>query len=121
MFEHVIGRASAHRLNRRFLAHRAGYEDEGRLGSALARELQRTVAGEFRHAEIGNDDVWREFRERAAILGLGFHAQPFARKAVRAELVDNELGVELAVLDDEDADFCVCTRHAINFRGALRS
>src|SRR3954447_5834977 len=57
LFENVVGRTALERIDRALLAEEAGDDDERRVGSALAGQLQRGKAVEGRQKIVREDDV----------------------------------------------------------------
>src|SRR5690606_25319395 len=68
--DHVVGRPAAQRLDRGFLADRAGNEDERGIGGVLAQDVERPMAAETGQGDVGKHDVGRERLQHGAERGL---------------------------------------------------
>src|SRR5262249_41245491 len=103
LFQHVVGGADLHRLDRHLLAELSRHEDERQLGALLDGELQRRQAVEGRQRKVGQDEVERIALERREELLARLHSRDIAVDAARLEHALDELGVLRVVLEVQDA------------------
>jgi hypothetical protein len=103
VLEHVVLGAGAHGADGDVLADVARDDDERQVGGQAADDVQRQQAAEIRHGVVGNDDVPAAGLE-GPLQGLGvIDALTVGLEAGLSEDPDEQQGVVVGVLDDQQA------------------
>ncbi|OMP13137.1 hypothetical protein COLO4_02214 [Corchorus olitorius] len=104
LLEHIVVGAQAHHLHGVHLTKDARDEDEGRFRCQRPRHAQRLGAGEARQDDVGKDDVVGLLAQGQGETGTLVDDLGLQLEAVPFQLDQDQLGVELAVLYQEDLD-----------------
>jgi hypothetical protein len=117
LLQHVIRRAPLQRLDRDLLAEGAGNEDEGRRWAEPPGHGERAQAIEGGQHVIGQNEIEPAFRDRT--LKLVGRDDPVDRRLEPEPRngFGHELGVERAVLQEEDAQHAVELGHGPAHQG----
>ena len=102
VFEDVVSRAAFEIGDGRLLIERSRHQDERRVGHNAARELERLPSAEAGDVVIAQDDVRRELAQRESERGFSLDVMNDGRRGQSLELVTDQRGIALAVLDYED-------------------
>src|SRR3954447_140566 len=108
LFENVVGRPALERIDRGPLAEEAGDDDERRIGSALAGQLQRGKAVEGRQKIVREDDVERTLIERGGERLSRFDGDDVDGQACMGEHGAGELDVGAIVFEKQDLELRDC-------------
>jgi hypothetical protein len=100
--EEVVS-AILQRQHRGVLADGARDDDEGDVQVGALEDRQGRQGAEGRHREIGQHDLPGPFGQRQTHLGRGLHAAMADLVPTGAQVVHQQLGVALRVLDDQGA------------------
>ena len=100
----VVVRARAHRRDGDFLADLSGDDDHRQIEPAAADDLQRRERAELRHDVVAGDDVPIAVTQGGGQRRGGVDASMERLVAAATQLVHEQFGIVLAVLDEEDVE-----------------
>ncbi len=110
--EQVVVRTRSHHGHRGFLADGAGNHDEGDVEAARLVDFQSRGRTEPRHAVVAENQIPRSLRQGIPHGLGGIHPAVVDREPGLREMADQQVGIALYVLDQEDAQrFLGCIRH----------